>query len=85
MIKHEVQALDPDQPVASISTMEGNIATSLAARRLIMTFSDFRGSRAFLASVGLYGVMALTVTHARANSGFAWRLVPPGAMFSVSC
>ena len=31
------QALDPDQPVASISTMEINIATSLAARRLIMT------------------------------------------------
>jgi hypothetical protein len=29
-IKREVQALDPDQPVGQISTMEKNIGTSLA-------------------------------------------------------
>jgi len=63
VIKHEVQTLDPDQPVASISTMEGNIASSLAARRLIMTLlGAFAGLALVLASVGLYGVMALSVT-----------------------
>jgi putative ABC transport system permease protein len=62
-VAHEVQSIDPDQPVASISTMEKNIAESLATRRLTMTLLGFFGALALtLASVGLYGVMALSVT-----------------------
>jgi len=64
-IKKEVQALDPDQPVAAVSTMEKNIGGSLAARRLTMTLlAVFAGLALVLASVGLYGVMALSVTRA---------------------
>jgi putative ABC transport system permease protein len=62
-IRREVQALDPDQPLGTISTMEKNIANSLAPRRLTMTLlGSFAAVALVLASVGLYGVMALSVT-----------------------
>jgi putative ABC transport system permease protein len=62
-IKRELQALDPDLAFADISTMEGNIAKSLGSRRMMMSLlAAFAGIALLLASVGLYGVMALTVT-----------------------
>ena len=62
-IKHELQALDPDQAFADISTMENNVAKSLGSRRMMMSLlGAFAGIALLLASVGLYGVMALTVT-----------------------
>jgi putative ABC transport system permease protein len=63
LIRREVQAIDPAQPIGAISTMEENIGASLSARRLTMTLlGTFAGLALLLASVGLYGVMALTVT-----------------------
>ena len=62
-VKHEVQALDPDQPMGQITTMDQSIASSLATRRLTMVLlGAFAVLALLLASVGLYGVMALTVT-----------------------
>ena len=62
-IKRELQTLDPDQAFAHISTMESNIANSLGSRRMMMSLlAAFAGIALLLASVGLYGVMALTVT-----------------------
>jgi putative ABC transport system permease protein len=62
-IKRQLQALDPDQALANISTMENNIAKSLGSRRMMMSLlGAFAGIALLLASVGLYGVMALTVT-----------------------
>ena len=62
-IKHELHELDPDQAFAGISTMESNIAKRLGSRRMMMSLlSEFAAIALILASVGLYGVMALTVT-----------------------
>ncbi len=62
-VRREVNTLDPDIPIADVSTMERNISASLAPRRLTMTLLGIFGALALtLASVGLYGVMALSVT-----------------------
>ncbi len=63
LVRREVQGIDPTQPIGAISTMEENIASSLSTRRLTMSLlGTFAVIALVLATVGLYGVMALTVT-----------------------
>ncbi|MFL6531524.1 MAG: ABC transporter permease [Chthoniobacterales bacterium] len=63
LVRREVQAIDPSLPIGSVATMEENIGASLSTRRLTMTLlGTFAGLALLLASVGLYGVMALSVT-----------------------
>ena len=59
----QVQALDPNQPVYNVSTMEQTLDQSLVTQRLSMTLLAFLASLALiLAAVGIYGVMSYTVT-----------------------
>lgn len=62
-VRREVQALDPNQPVYNVSTMEQTLDQSLVTQRLSMTLLTVLAALALiLASVGIYGVMSYTVT-----------------------
>jgi putative ABC transport system permease protein len=62
-IRQQVKALDPDQPIYNIRTMNEIRAESVAPERLNLTLlSIFAGIALVLAIVGIYGVMSYSVT-----------------------
>src|SRR4051794_860865 len=62
-LRREVQALDTDQPVYQVRTMDDVVANSLGTRRVSMQlFAVFAIAALLLAAVGIYGVMAYSVT-----------------------
>jgi predicted permease len=62
-LRREVTALDPALPISNLRTMEDQLDESLSAQRVMASLSVFFGILAtLLAAIGLYGVMAYTVT-----------------------
>jgi ABC-type antimicrobial peptide transport system permease subunit len=62
-IRREVNSLDSALPITGMRTMDDQVDESLSAQRLIATLSAFFGALAtLLAGIGLYGVMAYTVS-----------------------
>src|SRR5437763_13648756 len=69
-VREAIRVIDPDQPISNVMTMNQNLARVLVTERFsAILMSVLAASGLLLAALGLYGVMAYSVSQRTAEIG----------------